>query len=107
MEYAELIRLLNKDLAMGIAEQVSYDEVHAQLAAYINGLIEQDFDKLISHLYRMDVHEEKLKTLLQQHPQEDAGNIIAGMMIERQQQKIKSRELFGKRDNDINEEEKW
>lgn len=107
MEYAELIRLLNKDFAMGIAEQVSYDEVHAQLAAYVNRLIEHDFDKLISYLYRIDVHEERLKTLLQQHPQEDAGNIIAGMMIERQEQKIRSRKLFGKRDNDIDEEEKW
>jgi len=107
MEYRELVRLLNKELALDMAEQFTYDALHAQLAAYVNGLIEHDFDKLISYLYRMDVQEEKLKALLQQHPQEDAGNIIAGMMIERQQQKIKSRELFGKRDNDIDEEEKW
>jgi len=107
MENNELIRLLNKDFAFGITGQLSYDEIHAQLSAYINELINKDFDRLVSYLYRIDVPEQKLKTLLQQHRQDDAGNIIAGLVIERQEQKIRSRELFSKRDNDIDEEEKW
>ncbi len=107
MENAELVTLLNKELAIEIAEKVSYSELHSQLSAYINQLIKNDFDKLIAYLYRIDVNEEKLKSLLQQNPDEDAGNIIAGLMIERQEQKIKFRKQFSQRENDFDEEEKW
>lgn len=107
MEHDELIQLLNNELAIDFSEKISYSELHAQLASYINQLIRNDFDKLISYLYRIDVNEQKLKTLLQQNPQEDAGNLIASLIIERQEQKIKTREQFSQRDNDFDEEEKW
>ena len=107
MEYGELIRLLNNELPVEIAEKKSYNEIHAQLSAYINMLIKDDFDKLITYLYRIDVNEQKLKILLQENPQEDAGNLIATLIIARQQQKIKSRQKFTQRESDIDEEEKW
>ena len=77
------------------------------MATYINNLIKNYFEKLITYLYRIDVSEAKLKSLLQQHPHEDAGNIIAALIIERQEQKIKTRQQFGQRDNSFEEEEKW
>ena len=107
MEHDELIRLLNNELPVEIAAQKSYHEIHAQLSTYINLLIKDDFDKLITYLYRIDVNEQKLKVLLQQNPNEDAGNIIATLIIERQQQKIKTRQQFSQRDNDFDAEEKW
>jgi hypothetical protein len=107
MENAELIRLLNKELALEYKEDISYAELHSKLASGINNLIKNDFDRLISYLYRIDVNEQKLKSLLQQHPDEDAGNIIATLIIERQQQKIKTRQLFSQPDNNFDEEEKW
>jgi hypothetical protein len=107
MENTELIQLLNKDFAMDIAEKLSYGEIHRQLSAYINTLIKEDFDKLITYLYRIDVNEQKLKSLLQQNPNEDAGNIIATLIIERQQQKIKTRKQFSQRDSSFDAEEKW
>lgn len=107
MQNTELIRLLNKELTIEIAETTPYNEWYAELAAYINNLIKNDFDKLITYLYRIDVNEQKLKTVLQQNPQEDAGNIIATLIIERQQQKIKIREQFSKPHDNFDEEEKW
>ena len=107
MEYAELIRLLNNELPVEIAVQKSYAEIHAELTDYINTLIKNDFDKLIAYLYRIDVNEQKLKTLLQQFPLQDAGNIIASLIIERQEQKIKSRKEFNRHNTDFDEEEKW
>ena len=107
MENDELIRLLNKELAIEIAVKKSYNEIHTELATYINNLIKNDFDKLITYLYRIDVNEQKLKSLLQQTPNEDAGNIIATLIIERQQQKIKIRQQFSQRKHDVDEEEKW
>jgi hypothetical protein len=107
MEHAELIKLLNNELPVEIAAQRSYAEIHTQLSEYINKLIKDDFEKLVSYLYRIDVSEQKLKSLLQQNPGEDAGNIIATLIIERQQQKIKTRQQFSQRDNNFDAEEKW
>ena len=107
MEHDELIRLLNNELPVEITGQKSYAEIHAQLSAYINTLIKNNFDKLITYLYRIDVNEQKLKSLLQQNPDEDAGNIIATLIIERQQQKIKSRQQFSQSNDKFDEEEKW
>jgi hypothetical protein len=107
MENDELIQLLNNELPVEIAVHKSYAKIHAQLSAYINTLIKNDFDKLIAYLYRIDVNEEKLKTLLQQKPGEDAGNIIATLIIERQEQKIKFRKQYSQRESDFDEEEKW
>jgi hypothetical protein len=84
-------------------EKLSMDE----LIVFINHLIAKDFSKLIHLLYAVDVSEKKLKTLLSQHPTEDAGKIIALLLLERQEQKRKSREQFKQKDEDIPEDEKW
>ena len=78
-----------------------------QLAEKINELLLNDFNKLISILYRMDVSEKKLKALLKEYPDEDAGKIIAQLMIERQAEKIKSRQQFNQQDKNISDDEKW
>jgi hypothetical protein len=83
-------------------EQLSPDE----LAAYINRLITDDFTGLINLLYRLDINESRLKRILTDNPQEDAGRLIAALMIERQQQKIQARQQFRSEDN-IPEEDKW
>ena len=107
MANVELIQSLNTEMEAGLSEKISYDEMHSQLAIHINNLIVHDFDKLVAYLYRIDVSEEKLKLLLQQLPQKDAGKIIASLIIERQQQKINTRHQFSKREHDFDEEEKW
>jgi hypothetical protein len=73
----------------------------------INELINTDFQKLVLILYRMDVSEIKLKQLLKENPGSDAGPIIADLMIERQEQKIRSRQQFNKPDENIRDDEKW
>lgn len=76
------------------------------LAAYINSLIIDHFDELINLLYRMDVSEKKLKTLLLDHSSEDAASIIASLVIERQVQKLKTKAMF-KHEENIPEDERW
>lgn len=72
----------------------------------INDLILHDFDQLIYILYRLDIPEAKLKTVLAEHPQEDAAKMIAALIIERQVQKQKSRAAF-RQQGDIPEDERW
>jgi hypothetical protein len=106
MEQQTIIQEINKDLAIALPESISFDELKKLLAEHINSLIKTNFEKLVSILYRIDVSEKKLKHLLQE-TSDDAGSIIADTIIERQLQKIKSRQQFSQRDNDISEEDKW
>lgn len=107
MNNTELVQSINKELAIALPGEIAFENLLAELASYINSLIEKDFQKLVTMLYRIDVSEQKLKALLHQHPQEDAGKIIAGLIIERQLQKIKTRQQFKQRDDNFTEEEKW
>jgi hypothetical protein len=77
-----------------------------QLVATINFLIQKDFARLINVLYRLDVSESRLKLLLQQQPDVNAGELIANLMIERQLEKIATRNRF-KASNNIPDDEKW
>jgi len=45
--------------------------------------------------------------MLENNNGENAATLIANLIIERQLQKIKSRQQFSQRDNDIDDEEKW
>ena len=77
------------------------------LAEKINELITNDFQKLVLILYRMDVSEIKLKQLLIENPGTNAALIIADLMIERQAEKIRSRQQFSRPDENISDDEKW
>lgn len=64
------------------------------LTFFINHLIQKDFQKLVSVLYKIDVDEEKLKRILKENPGKDAAELIAHLIIERELQKIETRKLF-------------
>jgi hypothetical protein len=78
----------------------------SQLAAAVNHLIQTDFNGLVNILYRLDVSEARLKEVLRQQPDTDAGELIANMMVERQLRKMADRERFTA-PNDIPDDEKW
>ena len=77
-----------------------------RLANHINYLIDKDFNKLLAILYRLDINESKLRQLILENSEGDTGKTIAGLIIERQLEKMKSRKQF-KSDADIAEDEKW
>lgn len=99
---------LSQSLGIELRQNISIGELKEKLANYIHHLINHDFNKLVSILYRIDVSEQKLKQLLEGNPSEDAGVIIAELIIERQEQKLRSREHFRQTgENSIDEKEKW
>lgn len=64
------------------------------LESVINELIKNDFQRLVQILYRIDVSEAKLKNILNNNPNEDAGKLIAQVIIERLAATKKARESF-------------
>jgi hypothetical protein len=87
----DIIPLLNKELSLELSDKLSVNELEQQLTSHINHLINTDFEKLVYYLYRIDVNETKMKQLLQQQGGENAAQLIARLIIDRQLQKIKSR----------------
>ena len=102
---SSLISELSNKLEIDLAEKGSLEELKLFLSGYISHLISNNPDKLVSILSRVDVSEKMLKANLQ-NQEENASGIMAQMIIERQMEKIKTRERY-KTDDDISDEEKW
>lgn len=105
---------MNKDEQIAARVLENFDEValaeptlHQSLSVYINRLIIEDFDQLIFILYRVDVSEAKLKQMLSENSQTDAGKLISHLIIERQLKKIKSRTESKRREEPPGDEEAW
>ena len=106
MVQTELIHILNTELNSELPQDISEENLLQRLSEFINHLIQTNFQQLVLILYRVDVSENKLKQLLQKDSDEDAAVIISKLIIEREIQKINSRNLF-RHKNDICDEEKW
>lgn len=78
-----------------------------QMADYIRQLIDSDFSRLVQLLYRLDVSEEKIKTVLADNPSGDAGAMIAQLLMERMEQSRKTREMFRQQNDTIPEDERF
>jgi hypothetical protein len=102
----DLIPVLRRSMEMDLPEGISMDELKEKIGILINEMIQHDFQKLVAILYRIDVSEAKLKYLLKENSGEDAGKLIAELIIERQTEKIKFRQE-NKPDEDISDNEKW
>ena len=101
-------KYLNETFDLSIPVNSTREQSAVFLADRINYLIINDFSKLVQMLYRMDVSEQKIKILLKENQGSDAGRIIAALVIERQMQKIKSRQQAGRDDkNNMDETERW
>src|ERR1700741_4300529 len=100
-----LITELSDKLEIDLPEKRSIEELKIFLAGYISHLISNNPDKLVSILSRVDVSEKMLKANLQ-NQKEEASNIMAQMIIDRQMEKIKTRERY-RSDDDVSEDEKW
>lgn len=72
----------------------SYEHLKNWLMENIEWLLDNDFERLLSVLYRIDVSEVKVRRLIEQNEGENAAEIIADLILERQLQKIESRKKY-------------
>jgi hypothetical protein len=90
-----LIQELNRNYDLELGERLSASDLEEFLAARLNRLIQSDFNAVVSILYRVDVNEVKLKEMLKGAMGEDAGRVMARLIIERQEQKRRARKASG------------
>jgi len=102
---AALLQDLNQVYGLKLAENSTAEQMEEYLAEKLNQLIRTDFSALVQLLYRIDINENRLRQLLQVNTGEDAGKIIARLIIERQWQKIQTRRQYSSRKTSTGEQE--
>jgi len=105
MEPHALIEDLRNSYELELRDVPTIGELEELLAEKVNTMIQTDFGALLQLLYRIDVNEVRLRRLLQENAGEDAGRVIARLIIERQWQKIETRRQY--RSNTDSGEERW
>ncbi len=94
-------------LSINSIREKSKENVRDELVALVNELINNDFNSLIQILYRIDVSEQKIRKYLNENEGNNAADLLADLIIERQLQKIKSRKMYGQNNNPDDQEERW
>lgn len=99
----EIVHIVNDCFSLNAEEETLVQLLEEK----INFLIVNNFNKLIYLLYRADINEAKLNKLLANNKKENAGKIIAALFIQRQIEKINSRENHKMKGFESSEEERW
>lgn len=94
-----VINLANQlEIADQFFNKKSDKEQYELLAKYLNDIIQFDFTRLLNILYRVDIPEEKLKNALNDnHDNLLSGQIIAQLLLEREEEKIRLRAKYSKK----------
>jgi hypothetical protein len=106
-KYLEITaRELGETMELRLPDTISYERLEELLAERLEILISHHFQQFVFLLYRIDVPENQIRDILERDAGDGAYRKIAGLLIERQLQKIKSRETY-KTSPPENEEDKW
>lgn len=103
----EIVQWLQDSIPAPVPSSATWEELKDWLSGYCNTLLKDNFPGLIQLLYRVDVSEQKLKYYLKASEGEDAGKIMAHLILERVEQIILARRKYRMPDRDIPEEDKW
>lgn len=85
-EVHNLVERLNLEEVLPMKK--SSEEQLESFVEYIDYLINNDFNKLVNILYRVDVSEYKLRETLALNTKKSAGDLIARLILEREAEKI-------------------
>jgi len=99
-------RELGETMELRLPDTISYERLEEMLAERLEILISHHFQQFVFLLYRIDVPENQIRDILEKDAGDGAYHKIAGLLIERQLQKIKSRETY-KTNPPENEEDRW
>ncbi|MBV8327372.1 hypothetical protein [Chryseobacterium sp.] len=94
METNQPLLLIVDKLDIPVEQNDTEEKLFSVISEYLEHIIQTDFNKLLSILYRIDVPEEKVRKALANNKNQSSGRVIAALLIEREQEKIKTRALY-------------
>lgn len=89
--------LLNKDFgqeeetALNLNKSLTQNDLKSYLQFAIAWYIETDFHALVNIFYRLDIHEQKFNTLMQECVGDELTSGLADLVLDREMQKAKTR----------------
>jgi hypothetical protein len=103
-ENQHLASLLNKDL--GIDEEsmmipvsgIDSSMIREKLALVISHLLQNNFERLLQAMYRLDVSESKFHRVLHEEDPQQIPFALADLVIEREMQKVKTRIMYKRKE---------
>lgn len=81
------------DNELTLAEN-TFDALERKLTSIVSYLLDKDMNRLLNSLYRIDLDESVFKKILTEEPPENLSRRIAGEIIKRELQKVKTREKY-------------
>ncbi len=99
---------IRENTGIRVPASVSMEELEQLLSERLEVLVEKDFQQFVLLLYQVDVSEKKVKAILASEGYPDVYHSVAKLIIDRQMEKIKSREFYKQPPESLtDEEEKW
>lgn len=86
-------------------ETLDRKELKSRLSAFIEEMLDTNFEKLCSMIYRHDVEESKFSDALQEGTVAEQAAQIADLVIDRELQKVASRKAYRKEKEERNKKE--
>ncbi|KIO75497.1 hypothetical protein TH53_20260 [Pedobacter lusitanus] len=87
-----LSRIISNDFEL--EEELSSAQLREKMIYAFSWLLDNDISKMMNILYRTDVDEERLKSLLISRSQLPSAEVIADEYIRRQMQKVETRKKY-------------
>lgn len=75
-------------------ELSAYQEVFQQILPLIDEMLNDDYIKLMSILYRIDIDEDFLNRKLKETPNADTDEVITDLIIKRELQKVIIKQMY-------------
>jgi hypothetical protein len=90
------VKILKKIISndFEVDEGWSADVIREKMIYAFSWLLDNDISKMMNILYRADVDEDKLKSLLVSRSQLPSAEVIADEYIKRQMQKVETRKKY-------------
>ncbi|MDH5474222.1 MAG: hypothetical protein OEX22_00875 [Cyclobacteriaceae bacterium] len=96
-DISQVSSLIKKDFGLDHSELTNLtilDELKQQLTQIVTYLLDKDFQRLLSAMYRIDISERKFKEVLSKDPPSEIAANIAQLIIDRELQKVITRRKY-------------
>lgn len=104
IELAQQIAKELQDDALAQRPVDNLDALRLQVADVVQQHIENNMERLLQMLYIMDISEEKIKKTLVSHSEEATPLLLADLIIEREMQKMQTRQAYRLQHQHLQEE---
>ncbi len=99
---------LVENAGINLPSAFTMEDLENTLAAALEALVESNFQQFVLLLYQVDVPENKVKAILASESYPDVYRSVARLIIERQTEKIISREKYRQSPDSLaSDAEKW